>query len=266
MRAQTQAGTKLIARLYVLRIFDVTPMDISIGGRQGKSDPYVRLKVNGVEKANGRKHHLNDVVDADIYRCYEAEVVLPDCARLEVELMDYDAGFRDYGDDLIGRTVFDLEDRWLDPTWHALGQLSPDAPGYRHKPIERRKLHISRQVPRPRARWELVFAPPSVGGDALWHGILGGGGVARHHVVVTTESSEHASKRNAVHANCSDGEVGAALSRVLRPLCAGRVRPNVLKLEGSGGSVTFNITFEGEQGGEGGWMQVRPCPVVTPAR
>ena len=54
----------------------------------------------------------------DFYTCVELNAELPGAGQLEVKVMDYDT----FGtDDLIGRTVIDLEDRWFDDRWHQLG-------------------------------------------------------------------------------------------------------------------------------------------------
>ena len=104
-------------RLYILQATKLTPMDPGWGGRPGKSDPYLSIKL-GKEKFSNRKDYVEDATDVDFYTCVELNAELPGAGQLEVKVMDYDT----FGtDDLIGRTVIDLEDRWFDDRWHQLG-------------------------------------------------------------------------------------------------------------------------------------------------
>lgn len=67
-----------------------------------------------------------DLCDCDFFECIELDAALPG-PPLVVEVMDKDDWT---ADDLIGRTVIDLEDRWFDATWQALGQQTKcDTPG-----------------------------------------------------------------------------------------------------------------------------------------
>ena len=55
-------------------------------------------------------------------------VDFPGAPLLEIEAYDYDMLF---GDDLIGKTVIDLDDRFFNPNWQAIEE----------KPIETRELY-----------------------------------------------------------------------------------------------------------------------------
>ena len=46
-------GYKL--RLYCLQALNLTPMDIGIGGRPGKSDPYLKVKLGKEVRRGGEK-------------------------------------------------------------------------------------------------------------------------------------------------------------------------------------------------------------------
>ena len=59
---------------------------------------------------------------------WEFEMEFPGCPMLEIIANDYDMLF---GDDLIGNTLIDLEDRYFLPEWNAL----------KDKPVEFRCLH-----------------------------------------------------------------------------------------------------------------------------
>ncbi|CBN78812.1 conserved unknown protein [Ectocarpus siliculosus] len=129
-------------RLYILQALNLTPMDIGIGGRPGKSDPYLKVKL-GKESFDDKKNYIDDVTDADFYKCVEINGTLPGASQLEIDVMDYD----DIGrDELIGRTVIDLEDRWFDTRWQAWGiqNRSEDMNNMRFqtKPLETRTLLV----------------------------------------------------------------------------------------------------------------------------
>jgi len=59
---------------------------------------------------------------------WEFEMTFPGCPMLEIIANDYDMLF---GDDLIGNTLIDLEDRYFLPEWNAI----------KDKPVEFRSLH-----------------------------------------------------------------------------------------------------------------------------
>jgi len=67
-------------------------------------------------------------VDPDFYKTFEFDGSFPGCAPLVIKLMDYDDMF---GDELIGSTSIDLEDRYFSPEWQSI----------RQKPIEFRDLY-----------------------------------------------------------------------------------------------------------------------------
>ncbi len=63
---------------------------------------------------NDQKLYVNDEVNPLFHRVYEFNAELPGESQLIIDCMDYDfIG----SDDLIGRTVIDLEDRWFDRRW-----------------------------------------------------------------------------------------------------------------------------------------------------
>ncbi len=64
------------------------------------------------------------------YKSYDFEGVFPGCSPLEILLYDYDDVF---GDDLIGSTTIDLEDRYFSMEWKSLDD----------KPIEYRPIYHS---------------------------------------------------------------------------------------------------------------------------
>ena len=62
------------------------------------------------------------------YKHYDFETIFPGCPQLCIEAMDHDDLF---GDELIGKTFVDLEDRYFLPEWRALAD----------KPVEYRQIY-----------------------------------------------------------------------------------------------------------------------------
>lgn len=77
---------------------------------------------------NERKNYITDEPNPDFHKYFEFESVFPGCAPLNIGVYDYDDLF---GDDLIGETKIDLEDRFFCAEWQAL----------KDKPIEYRQLY-----------------------------------------------------------------------------------------------------------------------------
>jgi len=135
-------------RLYVLRATNLTGMDLDMFGNIAKSDPYLKVTL-GKFCHNDRKNAVDDVTDVDIYQMIEINAELPGTSQLQIELMDKDTIG---SDDLIGKTIIDLEDRWFDTRWQQLGEENMILPGndvndetrirWKTKPIERRTLHV----------------------------------------------------------------------------------------------------------------------------
>ena len=129
-------------RLYCVRGVGLVPKDATYGGRPGKSDPYIKCEL-GKNVFDDRKNYVDDATDVDLYKCVEFNTELPGASQLKIDLLDYDEiGFKD---DLIGRTVIDLEDRWFLKRWRTMGQdLQCDEIGatrFAVKPLERRALY-----------------------------------------------------------------------------------------------------------------------------
>lgn len=133
-------------RLYVLRGTNLTPMDVGFGGRPGKSDPYLKVKL-GKDLFDDRVNAIDDVTDVDFYKMIEFNAELPGYSQLDIRVMDHD----DIGsDDVIGTTTIDLEDRWFDARWQEIGKENRVVPGgddptairWDTKFLERRTLYV----------------------------------------------------------------------------------------------------------------------------
>eukprot|EP00455_Lapot_gusevi_P005654 TRINITY_DN1241_c0_g1_i9.p2 TRINITY_DN1241_c0_g1~~TRINITY_DN1241_c0_g1_i9.p2 ORF type:complete len:435 (-),score=156.41 TRINITY_DN1241_c0_g1_i9:61-1365(-) len=112
---------EVFVRVYILQGHRLNPKD-----SDGSSDPYLIVKLAG-HRVSTRDRYIKSNLEPDFYEAFEFPCTLPGDSRLEVKVMDWDG----IGDDLIGSTVIDLEDRWFSKSWRKL----------KHKPIERRTLH-----------------------------------------------------------------------------------------------------------------------------
>eukprot|EP01038_Epipyxis_sp_PR26KG_P004421 gene4421-6250_t len=134
-------------RLYCLRGLALAQMDTDIFGRAADSDPYLKVHL-GKDKFNDRDNAVLDVKNADFYKLIEFDAELPGTSQLVIEVMDLDIVGKD---DLIGKTIVDLEDRWFDSRWQQLGEENMQKPGdnpndktavrWATKPVERRSLY-----------------------------------------------------------------------------------------------------------------------------
>jgi hypothetical protein len=143
---QLRSPQVYVCRLYVLRGLNLTPMDPGFGGRPGKSDPYLKVKLGDVI-FDDRKNAVDDATDVDFYKMIEFGCELPGVSQLTIQVFDHDfIG----SDDLIGETVIDLEDRWFDNKWQAIGSenkidpsgFSEKTPRWNTKDLERRTLYV----------------------------------------------------------------------------------------------------------------------------
>lgn len=90
-------------------------------------DTYAIVSCGGLT-FNERDSYQADCADPKFHKRYEFSGKFPGCMPLTIECWDHDFLF---GDDLIGKTNIDLDDRFFNPEWMALEQ----------KPIERRALN-----------------------------------------------------------------------------------------------------------------------------
>jgi Ca2+-dependent lipid-binding protein len=100
--------SKMVVRVYMIEGFDLASRDIG-----GFSDPYLILKC-GKKVYNDRKNYILDEPNPKFCKHWDFETTFPGCPMLFIEAMDYDDLF---GDDLIGTTKVDLEDRYFLPEW-----------------------------------------------------------------------------------------------------------------------------------------------------
>lgn len=88
----------------------------------------------GDTEDNDCDNYQNDEPNPKFMKRLDFTVDFPGAPPLEIEAYDYDLLF---GDDLIGKTTIDLDDRFFNPKWQALDE----------KPIETRELyHMSSKM------------------------------------------------------------------------------------------------------------------------
>ena len=100
----------------------ISAYDLASRDNGSFSDPYLIMSL-GNKTYNERDIYQLDEPNPDFHKYYDFEAVFPGCPPLNINVMDYDDIF---GDDSIGTTSVDLEDRFFSPEWQSI----------KNKPIE----------------------------------------------------------------------------------------------------------------------------------
>jgi myoferlin len=95
----------------------ISAFDLSSRDNGSASDPYLILECNN-KKYNERDNYQVDNPCPDFYKKYEFEATFPGCTPIVIKAMDFDHIF---GDELIGKTIVDLEDRFFSMDWQSMG-------------------------------------------------------------------------------------------------------------------------------------------------
>lgn len=122
LQAQLMAVEECQARLYLLEGFDFASRDLG-----SFSDPYCVITC-GDKVYSGRNKYQLDEPNPKFFEVYEFSARFPGAHPIVIEAYDFDDLF---GDDLIGKTSIDLDDRQFCPEWKSIA----------HKPIEYRELY-----------------------------------------------------------------------------------------------------------------------------
>mmetsp|Transcript_9294 Transcript_9294/g.6660 ORF Transcript_9294/g.6660 Transcript_9294/m.6660 type:complete len:253 (-) Transcript_9294:589-1347(-) len=122
IKKQLVKQTPCTVEAYVLEGFDLASRDIG-----SFSDPYLKITV-GSKSYDTRDNYFLDEPNPKFNQRFEFGCDFPGAAPMVVEAYDFDDLF---GDDLIGRTVVDLDDRFFSPDWQAMEE----------KPIEWRQIY-----------------------------------------------------------------------------------------------------------------------------
>ena len=106
----------------MLEGFDFASRDIG-----SFSDPYLFIRC-GNREFSERDNYQLDEPNPKFYKLFEFTGEFPGAPMIEIEAYDYDDLF---GDDLIGKTSIDLDDRFFNGDWQAIEE----------KPIEERQIY-----------------------------------------------------------------------------------------------------------------------------
>ena len=100
--------TSCTVRIYIICAYDLASRD-----NGSASDPYLKLKL-GKKKVNDRKNYQEDEPNPDFNKHFDFNADFPGCPPLVLQVFDYNMLF---GDQLIGESYIDLEDRFFSPDW-----------------------------------------------------------------------------------------------------------------------------------------------------
>lgn len=117
--------TSIVCRVYILKGKSLTPND------DKNSDPYLFIKC-GNNKINDEKNVINDTNNPGFYKYFDIAADIPGASTLTIQVWDDDGVI---GDDLIGETKIDLEERYFSKEWQAINS-DPE----KKMPIEERVL------------------------------------------------------------------------------------------------------------------------------
>ena len=115
-------SAECVVRVYMINAYDLASRDIG-----GFSDPYIKISC-GDQVFDERENYVLDDPKPEFGKHFDFPVVFPGCPPIQVDMMDYDDLF---GDDLIGTSWIDLEDRYFLAEWRALAD----------KPVEFRQIY-----------------------------------------------------------------------------------------------------------------------------
>lgn len=103
--------TPALVRVYVIEGFDFASRDIG-----SASDPYLVLQC-GKTKHNEKDNYQVDEPNPKFHKHFDFNVEFPGAPPIEITAYDYDTLF---GDDVIGTTYIDLDDRFFSPHWQSI--------------------------------------------------------------------------------------------------------------------------------------------------
>lgn len=122
IKKQLLSKTQCVIQLYVLEGFDLASRDIG-----SFSDPYLFVRCGNREYSERDNYQL-DEPNPKFFKLFEFTGEFPGAPMIEIEAYDFDDLF---GDDLIGKTSIDLDDRFFNGDWQAIEE----------KPIEYRQIY-----------------------------------------------------------------------------------------------------------------------------
>ena len=106
---QLTRKTEAMVQLYLLQGYQFASRDFD-----SPSDPYLYITCGEEFTYNGKDDYQLDQADPVFNMRLEFGATFPGSKPIIIEAYDYDDIF---GDDLIGKTVLDLDDRFFTPNW-----------------------------------------------------------------------------------------------------------------------------------------------------
>lgn len=103
----------MVVKNRLVRCYMVSGFDFASRDNDSASDPYLTLQCND-DKFNERDQYQTDEPNPDFYKRYDFKAKFPGCGPLIIKAWDYDTMF---GDELIGESTVDLEDRFFCNEW-----------------------------------------------------------------------------------------------------------------------------------------------------
>jgi len=94
--------------LYILNASQLASRDIG-----SASDPYIEVTLGNKVKSTVDRYK-NDEENPDFYEVFSFNSEFPGCSIVNIKIMDFDDLF---GDDMVGETNIDLEDRFFSHEW-----------------------------------------------------------------------------------------------------------------------------------------------------
>jgi hypothetical protein len=136
--------TECIVRVYILDCKGIMQKD-----EDSLSDPYVLVKL-GKKVFGDPEKYIEDKESVEFCEVFDIDTELPGPSILKIEVWDHDDVFPD---EMVGRTVIDLEDRFFSNRWIKL----------KEKPVETRTLyHKSTKVPQGVLRMWVDIIPKAM--------------------------------------------------------------------------------------------------------
>ena len=97
-------------RVYILSGIHLTSTD-----SDNKCDPYLKIKL-GKKVYSTRDRYIKDELEPKFHEAFEFVTRLPGASQLRIQVWDWDG----IGDDLVGQTEIDIEDRWFSSNWRRM--------------------------------------------------------------------------------------------------------------------------------------------------
>lgn len=106
----------MVVKERIVRCYLVSGFDFASRDNDSPSDPYVTIECNDI-KFSDRENYQVDEPNPNFFKKYDFKAKFPGCGPLTIKAWDYDMVF---GDELIGETTIDIEDRFFSTEWCAL--------------------------------------------------------------------------------------------------------------------------------------------------